>query len=315
MENFGLYLKTQREKKGIRLEEIASITKIHLHSLELLEAGDWSALPPEPFIRGFITAYAKYVGLEPKEALAEYQRIVKGTDKVNEEGIIEGAHPSAPLTPPPSELIRSATQATGPRILTAVLALAIVLVITVLINLGKSSQENSAQVAEKAPPIPTQVQEVPEPVKKAVVSAPVEKKEEVRNVALAPEPAKAAPQPVKQEGPVNHEVTVESKERTWMKVVIDEEPPQELFLGEGETKTYRATHKIKVVLGNSSSAKVVHNGEVAEGKKYLSSIRTYKFPANAHFPQDMASSKPAATNPADPKTKEQAPANAEENRG
>src|SRR4051812_29946352 len=76
MESFGSYLKGQREKKGIRLEEIASITKIHLHSLQLLEASKWAQLPPEPFIRGFIIAYAKYIGLDIKETIGKYQEEV-----------------------------------------------------------------------------------------------------------------------------------------------------------------------------------------------------------------------------------------------
>ena len=70
MESFGAYLKGFRESKGIRLEEIASITKIHLHNLELLEADRWEKLPPDPFLRGFIVAYGKYVGLETKELLS-----------------------------------------------------------------------------------------------------------------------------------------------------------------------------------------------------------------------------------------------------
>ena len=76
MDNFGEYLKAEREKKGIRLEEIASITKIHLRSLELLESSRWDQLPPEPFLRGFIIAYAKYIGLEPKDALAKHLEIL-----------------------------------------------------------------------------------------------------------------------------------------------------------------------------------------------------------------------------------------------
>lgn len=72
METFGAYLKAHREKKGIRLEEIASITKINLYNLELLEAGNFSKLPPEPFIRGFIIAYSKYIGLDPNEAVGRY---------------------------------------------------------------------------------------------------------------------------------------------------------------------------------------------------------------------------------------------------
>ncbi|MBI1859471.1 MAG: DUF4115 domain-containing protein [Deltaproteobacteria bacterium] len=73
MENFGAYLKAQREAKNIRLEEIASITKIHIHNLQLLEKGEYGQLPPEPFLRGFIIAYSKYIGLDTKEAVKRFQ--------------------------------------------------------------------------------------------------------------------------------------------------------------------------------------------------------------------------------------------------
>ena len=69
MQLFGTYLKEEREKREVRLEEIASSTKIHIQSLLLMEENRWKELPQEPFIRGFIAAYAKYLGLDSKETL------------------------------------------------------------------------------------------------------------------------------------------------------------------------------------------------------------------------------------------------------
>lgn len=72
MQMLGQYLKSEREKKGIRLEEIASSTKINIQNLVLMEEDRWRELPQEPFIRGFITAYARYLGLSSKHALQLY---------------------------------------------------------------------------------------------------------------------------------------------------------------------------------------------------------------------------------------------------
>ncbi|NBY18962.1 helix-turn-helix domain-containing protein [bacterium] len=66
MQPFGRYLKSEREKRGIRLEEIASSTKIHIQNLALMEEDRWKELPQDPFIRGFISAYARYIGLDNK---------------------------------------------------------------------------------------------------------------------------------------------------------------------------------------------------------------------------------------------------------
>src|SRR5687767_983500 len=112
-EKFGAYLKAQREKKGIRLEEIASITKIHLHSLELLEGSRWEQLPPEPFIRGFIIAYAKYVGLDSNDIIQRYQAELNqrlnpaataetGTAATTAAPVSTPPASEAPTTPPPA---------------------------------------------------------------------------------------------------------------------------------------------------------------------------------------------------------------------
>ena len=73
MQLLGQYLKSEREKKGVRLEEIASSTKINIQNLVLMEEDRWKELPREPFIRGFITAYARYLSLDVQEALNKYR--------------------------------------------------------------------------------------------------------------------------------------------------------------------------------------------------------------------------------------------------
>jgi hypothetical protein len=49
----------------------------------------------------------------------------------------------------------------------------------------------------------------------------------------------------------------------------------------------KAKNKIKLVLGNSEGAEVVHNGQVDSGKIDQGPTRYYIFPAGAKFPQDQ----------------------------
>ena len=63
----GEYLRAEREKKQIALEQVAAATKVNLKILENIEEGRFSELPAKPFLKGFVSAYAKFIGLKPQE--------------------------------------------------------------------------------------------------------------------------------------------------------------------------------------------------------------------------------------------------------
>jgi cytoskeletal protein RodZ len=54
------------------IEEIGRATRIPLISLERLEADRFDDLPGEVFVRGFLRAYAKAIGVDADEILALY---------------------------------------------------------------------------------------------------------------------------------------------------------------------------------------------------------------------------------------------------
>lgn len=66
------WLREAREQKGITLDHLASATKIRPKFLKALEAGAADQLPPTFFIRGFVKAYAKEVGLDPDRTADRY---------------------------------------------------------------------------------------------------------------------------------------------------------------------------------------------------------------------------------------------------
>ncbi|MEZ4750140.1 MAG: helix-turn-helix domain-containing protein [Bdellovibrionota bacterium] len=166
METFGAYIKAQRETKAFALEEIASITKIHIHALQHLEAGRWEKLPPEPFLRGFVIAYAKYVGLDTQECLNRYTEekegpIAKKTgeekkQKTPEKEVV-AAKKVASKTPPRKDIQAPPTQKTSTnqvitestsfplgKVAGIGIALVLVALISGLIYVGKNDGQEAA---------------------------------------------------------------------------------------------------------------------------------------------------------------------------
>ena len=73
MPAFGENLRREREMRGVSLEEIASATKISIRFLDAIEREDFSKIPGGIFARSFIRTYARYLGLDEEQVVAEYQ--------------------------------------------------------------------------------------------------------------------------------------------------------------------------------------------------------------------------------------------------
>ena len=69
---FGAHLKREREARNISLDDIAKSTKISKRHLRELEEERFKDLPGGIFNKGFVRAYAKHLGLNEDEMVAEY---------------------------------------------------------------------------------------------------------------------------------------------------------------------------------------------------------------------------------------------------
>ncbi|MGH9651580.1 MAG: helix-turn-helix domain-containing protein, partial [Terriglobales bacterium] len=72
MGTFGQRLKREREMRGVSLDEIAQATKIGTRSLRALEDEDFDRLPGGIFNKGFVRAYARFLGVDEEQAVADY---------------------------------------------------------------------------------------------------------------------------------------------------------------------------------------------------------------------------------------------------
>lgn len=78
MEPLGKYLRKERELKKVSLGELSTNTRVRGHILKAIEEDRYDLLPSPTFVKGFLTSYAKYVGIDPNDVVHRYQVALRG---------------------------------------------------------------------------------------------------------------------------------------------------------------------------------------------------------------------------------------------
>ena len=83
MAGFGEKLRRERELRGISLDQIATATKISTRMLKALEDEKFDLLPGGIFNKGFIRSYAKFLGIDEEQAVADYVAATGPEEPIN----------------------------------------------------------------------------------------------------------------------------------------------------------------------------------------------------------------------------------------
>jgi len=73
IESPGKYLKAKRESRRISLRVVADATRIREAVLRAIEEDRYGDLP-HLYVKSFLSAYAKYLGLDPADVITLYQK-------------------------------------------------------------------------------------------------------------------------------------------------------------------------------------------------------------------------------------------------
>ncbi len=73
----GVRLRRARLFRGYEIDDIASVTKVTGAHLRNIEEENFSELPADVYVRGFVTAYANTIGLDPKVVVPSYMARVE----------------------------------------------------------------------------------------------------------------------------------------------------------------------------------------------------------------------------------------------
>ena len=83
---FGEGLRSERERRGIALDDISVATRVSLRNLRALESEEFQHLPGGIFNRGIIRSYARYCGMDEDQTVNAYTEALRqrGMDPAHE---------------------------------------------------------------------------------------------------------------------------------------------------------------------------------------------------------------------------------------
>jgi len=76
MDSPGKYLRAERELRNLSLQEVSYFTKVREHFLKAIEEDRFELLPSAVYVKGFLTLYARYLGIDPNDVISRYQKYI-----------------------------------------------------------------------------------------------------------------------------------------------------------------------------------------------------------------------------------------------
>jgi cytoskeletal protein RodZ len=219
IESLGKYLKKEREIKNISLKEVSKNIKVREQFLRAVEEDRYDLLPSPTYVKGFLSAYGKYLGLDPNEVVLRYENFLKGEPA------------SRPEVSPEEKILwnRKYFWIAGGVIVAGLFVIYILFF---------------------QPPKPTN------PSKPSVgsVSPKIAAKEASH---VAPPSQVGGKTSVSEEKPLS--LRLKAVERSWVSIEVDDQPKQEITLQPGEGISYRAVKRIRLIVGNVGGLDFIFN--------------------------------------------------------
>jgi len=225
--SFGRYLQDIRLTKGISLETVADETMIRIDNLLLIEGENHDKLPDEVFVKGFLRAFAKAIGADGNEAIRRYQMRLKVVQKL--------AKSEADLKMSAGKFWRRLSFCIG-----ALLCLIILSVFAVSVLEKRSSSTD-------------------------LLKTNIEHPADIENEGKANfEPQYDTEPAIVQSKPEKLILKITAIEETWMKIIIDDQKPNEYFLKPGDQVELEASLGYNLFIGNAGGVRLLLNSESIE---------------------------------------------------
>ena len=258
METVGKYLKRERELRNISLKEISTATKIRENILKAIEEDRYDLLPTPVFVKGFLVAYVKHVGLDPRDVVLRYESDLKELHGYEEKG------PSAQRKKGWNRALLFGS-------------------IIVMVGLGIILFSPWRQTKVREEPGPATVEETPVVQEETLPSPVVPEKEETAppvggTISLQQAPVLEETIVIKEAPPDQTQLIekisepkemdrgdltlqIQAIEETWIAFQVDSHLPREITLRAGQPFSQRADDHIKLKIGNAGGVIVTFNGK------------------------------------------------------
>jgi len=221
MPALGEELRAARESRHLSLTDVSD--KIHIRSLYLqaIEEENWVSIAAPVYVRGFVRTYARFLGLNPEEAVAQYNGAAPSEAK-----------PEAPAAP----IYISDRRGPSPWLLAAA-GVAVLLVGFVGYSYYQLQKSTQAAILAEATPIPTLPPIAP----------------------IAAAPAGPAAQQASHPVSAGPGLGVRLENRSWLRVIVDGTNRMEGVFDAGTQRVFQGK-SATVRVGNAGGVDISVNG-------------------------------------------------------
>ena len=256
--------------RGITLEEIAESTKIGTRSLRALEEEDFDKLPGGIFNKGFVRAYAKYLGIDEEQAVTDFMAAY-GDFQLQ-----------LPAPPQPQPLADEEPEQGSFNLVLVAAGLVLVALVAGIWSFNQPIKAAASRAIHRLGKTPAQSAAAPvQPTAtaSAVVDVPgsSEAAAAVETQIPPPTPSATASPAASRSASVPGEFILEirAREDSWVSIIADDKLLMEGVLKGG--KTVRAKDKVVFKTGNASAVEVSFNGELQPPLGAENQVRTVVF--------------------------------------
>ena len=239
--NIGAQLRQARESRGLSIAALSSTTRISPRILEAIERNDASVIPPRPYGRGFVSVFAREVGLNADDMVHDFFAQFGG--------------PPAVTPPPPPSIAHDVVDPLNWRRWRTLLgAAAVVLVLGLLLTrtgvpagndstaVGTTGDGGPPAAAPSAPTGPTRAAQSGDTHRGQTAAALV--------------------------------VTLEAEGQSWVSATADGTRVLYRLVDAGTTETLRATREITIRVGDAGAVLWSVNGRQAVPMGHPGEVRT-----------------------------------------
>ncbi|HEX5732743.1 MAG TPA: helix-turn-helix domain-containing protein [Blastocatellia bacterium] len=258
MPTLGEELKRRREERNISLADISEATRIGTRFLKAIESDNYSILPGGIFTRSFIRAYAKQVGLNEDEAVAQYQLQVTGQAAEAASAQPQAAENVVRQIPPPEkrprkpEPITYRPPATRTNWSTVIIGAGIVVFVGLIVwalvqKFGSAGPTEQAASSTPAPPV-EQTKPPEQPAQPATAQQPAEGEQ--------PPPAPPPGDSIA--------IKLEAISGSWVQYKVDDGKSASMIIKTGQSLDLPvAQNQVKISYGNRLTLKMSINNQQA----------------------------------------------------